>query len=149
MHQGIASSVQVCSWKCDFQYSIQYDEIRELSIVVRLVKNNLIKINNFILKVVLAIALTCVVAKPDPGTLYTAPSLYAAPLAAAPLAAPLASPYYNAPLTYSAASYYRPYNYASPYASPYAYSGYNTYNYRAPLAYSAAYSALPAAAYIH
>ncbi|KAG4079899.1 hypothetical protein HA402_015030 [Bradysia odoriphaga] len=92
--------------------------------------------------VILAIALTCVAAKPS-GLVYTAPSLYSAPLAAAPLAAaplaaaPLTSTYYNAPLTYSAQSY-RP---LATYASPYAYSAYNTYNYRAPYSYSAIPSA--------
>lgn len=100
------------------------------------------KENLFFLKVVLAIALTCVVAKPGPsGLLYTSPSLYTAPsLYSAPLAAaPLATSFYNAPLTYSS-NYYRPYTYASPYG----YNTYNTLNYRAPLTYSA----LPATAYI-
>lgn len=67
-----------------------------------------------------------------PGSVYSVPAAYAAPLAPG-------YAYAASPLTYSA-TYSRP----LAYAAPYAYSGYN-YNYRAP---ALAYSALPAA-YIH
>ncbi|KAJ6641915.1 hypothetical protein Bhyg_06860 [Pseudolycoriella hygida] len=77
-------------------------------------------------KVVLALALACVAAKPDPALLYTSPTIYSAPLASVPIGTSLPI---AAPLTYS--SSYRPYSYAAPYA----YSAYNTYNYRAPLTY--------------